>query len=138
MAMGDHQAMIEKRTKTKGENNKDLAEKISAAIDASRLTSSEVAKRCNVTPQAVGGWKTTGRISKDMLPIFADVVKFPLSHFIAPVNYIDENADKEVDWVQVEAEKIAKLISLYSRSTATGRDFIINAAERAEKRVNNG
>lgn len=50
-----------------------LARRISQAIDESRLTAAQIAEACGVTPQAVNGWKKTGRIGKGHLPKLAEL-----------------------------------------------------------------
>lgn len=70
------------KPKPKGESNRELAQKIAVAIKASPLKNKEVAQQCGVKPQAVTGWKTTGRISKEMLSVLAGVVGVPLGHFM--------------------------------------------------------
>lgn len=46
---------------------KELGEKIRAAIDLLGWSNRQVAKRFGVTPQAVGGWTKSGRIKKNRL-----------------------------------------------------------------------
>lgn len=74
----DNQAMVDEKNRS----NLELAAKISAAIKNSPLTAREIAQRCGVQPQSITGWKKTGRISKETLSVFADVVGVPLDHFI--------------------------------------------------------
>jgi len=50
-----------------------VALRIAQAIDQSGKTSAEIAAACGVTPQAVNGWKKTGRIGKGQLPVLAEL-----------------------------------------------------------------
>lgn len=59
-----------------------LALKIDRAIADSRLSSKRIAELCGVSPQAVNGWKRTGRISKESLAVLVQVVGQPLEHFM--------------------------------------------------------
>ena len=129
--------MVYKRSKPKDEANAELAKKIAYAIQASGLKGKEVAERCGVSPQAVIGWKKTGTISKKLLPVFANVVKVPLAHFMPAIPSSPEDkllASTENDAHYLDGDKLIALIQLYKDSTVVGREFILNAALRAEKR----
>lgn len=73
----DNQAMTD-TTKRPSER---LGERIAELIKKSRKTSVAIAKQCGVTPQAVNGWKKTGRISKDMLQVLAGVLEVDMAEF---------------------------------------------------------
>lgn len=63
--------------------NRDLAKKISDAIEDCGKSSKTIAAEVGVSPQAITGWKTTGSIGKETLVKLAHAVgKHPL-HFIA-------------------------------------------------------
>lgn len=78
----DNQAMIDNKKKPAEK----LAEQITALIDASEKTSATIAAECGVSPQAVNGWKRTGRISKDMLPKLASSLGVHMSAFFPGTN----------------------------------------------------
>ncbi|MCK4121368.1 helix-turn-helix domain-containing protein [Ralstonia pseudosolanacearum] len=59
-----------------------LAHRISQAIDEAKLTAAEIAAECGVTPQAVNGWKRTGRIGKGHLPKLAELTGKSLEWFL--------------------------------------------------------
>lgn len=48
-----------------------LAKRLREALAAAEITPAELARRLKRSPQAVNGWLTTGRISKDRLAAFA-------------------------------------------------------------------
>jgi hypothetical protein len=77
----DHhnKAMIDK-TKTA---NAVLAQRIAQAIESSGKTAKAIAEEVQVKPQAVNGWKTTGRIGKDTL------VRFALAVNRDPMEFLD-------------------------------------------------
>jgi len=99
--IADNQAMVDKTTPA----NEELARKIAAAINAVKkdIKAAEIAAACGVKPQAVTGWKKTGRIGKETLSKLADFLGLPLSHFIGtggepkperkPLKMIDEVED---------------------------------------------
>jgi hypothetical protein len=47
-----------------------------------RVTSAALADACKVTPQAVNGWRTTGRIAKRHLAKVAELTGKPLEYFL--------------------------------------------------------
>lgn len=60
----------------------DLAKKFAEAVDAAKLTPSVIAKACGVTPQAVTGWRETGRIHKKHLGKLAELTGRPLEWWL--------------------------------------------------------
>jgi transcriptional regulator with XRE-family HTH domain len=121
-------AMTEKHKK--GDGNRELAAKIAAAISASPLSAKEIAEACGVTPQAINGWKTTGRISKEMLVDFAKVVKVPLAHFISNES---PAAHPQRDFPRAAGEA-GLLMLLFLSATDEGKDLILSVAERVPKK----
>jgi len=59
-----------------------LAHRICQAIEESKLTAAQIAAECGVTPQAVNGWKRTGRIGKGHLPKLAEMTGKSLEWFL--------------------------------------------------------
>lgn len=53
-----------------------LADRLSFAFAYSGIRKADVARACNVTPQAVSGWTRTGRISKELIFVIADLTGF--------------------------------------------------------------
>jgi hypothetical protein len=68
-------------------DSKELAERLRAAMDYREppLGSSELARRCKVTKQAVYEWRTTGRMGKSHLVGVATETGMPLEYFLEPV-----------------------------------------------------
>lgn len=62
-----------------------LAALIVKAMDEARprVTNAKLAEACNVTRQAVTGWRGNGRIKKAHLPTVAAITGKPLSYFLA-------------------------------------------------------
>lgn len=65
---------------------KELGERLRAAMDLREppLGSSELARRCGVTKQAVYEWRTTGRMGKAYLIAVAQETGMPLEFFLEP------------------------------------------------------
>lgn len=53
-----------------------VAERITHALKQSGVSKADIARACEVTPQAVTGWTKTGRISKDAIYVVADKTGF--------------------------------------------------------------
>ena len=47
-----------------------------------RVTSAALAEACHVTPQAVNGWRKTGRLAKRHLGTIARLTRKPLEYFL--------------------------------------------------------
>ncbi|AOJ86703.1 hypothetical protein WS87_08475 [Burkholderia sp. MSMB0856] len=60
----------------------EMARRITQALEELPLPLAEVAAACGVSPQAVNGWKRTGRIGKDQLPKLAQLTGRPLSWWL--------------------------------------------------------
>jgi len=78
-----------------------MAQRITEAFDEAGLTSVAVAEFCGVTPQAVNGWKTTGRIGKDQLPKLVALTGRPLQFWLG--------ADAEVAPKSAASEAMERL-----------------------------
>lgn len=62
----------------------DLRRRLIDAMDKStpRVTSAALAEACGITPQAVNGWRKTGRIAKRHLAKVAELTGKPLEYFL--------------------------------------------------------
>lgn len=62
-----------------------LAQRIKDAMDKRdpKITSMEVARACKVTPQAVHGWRTNGRVAKHHLLTLADLTDKDPTYFLS-------------------------------------------------------
>jgi hypothetical protein len=85
----------------------ELARRLRQAMDTAspRITSAAVAKACAVTPQAVHGWRKTGRIAKRYLTPIAALTKRPLEYFLDDVPGTQSRFALELD----EALAVKKL-----------------------------
>ncbi len=67
-----------------------MREAFDAARRANGLTQRQVAAAIGVTPQAVNGWFSTGRITKSNLAAFAKIVGIDFEYLAADAKVIDE------------------------------------------------
>lgn len=128
--------MIDTKVGMNQEDNLALAKKIADAIKASHLSAKEIAEQCEVKPQAVSGWKKTGRIKKATLVRFAEVVDVPLSQFISSSDGVREGLNLKVvrqasQEDAVGPAEIIELISAYAQATKKDRDAVMNLAKTA-------
>lgn len=80
-----------------------LAERIREAMDGHmpRISSSAVAKACGVTPQAVHGWRTNGRVAKHHLLTLADLTGKDPSYFLSIDPLPRQGASTHTDGFQI-------------------------------------
>ncbi|VVD29189.1 helix-turn-helix domain-containing protein [Paraburkholderia dioscoreae] len=78
----------------------ELARRITVALDEAHLSSAEVAAACGVSPQAVNGWKKTGRIGKEQLPKLVELTGRPLKYWLGSEE--DASGDSLAEAVAVE------------------------------------
>jgi len=86
----------------------ELARRVREAMDAHKpkVTSVALADACKVTPQAVNGWRKTGRLHKKHLATIAKLTDRPLSWFLSAATEMREPDGK---YVIEEAEAISRL-----------------------------
>lgn len=76
-----------------------VAERINYALQQSGVTKADIARACDVTPQAVTGWTKTGRISKEAMYIVAEKTGFNaewLATGRGPERKLDENVQPTI------------------------------------------
>jgi len=86
----------------------ELARRVRDAMDrhTPKLTSIALAAACGVTPQAVNGWRKTGRLHKKHLATIAKLTDRPLSWFLSATHTVQE---PQGVYVIEEAEAISRL-----------------------------
>lgn len=67
---GQNQVMLEQDTSELA-----IAARLTEAMNAARVTNTALAEACDVTVQAVGDWKRTGKIARDQLPTICATIK---------------------------------------------------------------
>lgn len=80
--------------------NAAMAAKIRKAINGLDLTKAQLAERLSVTPQAITGWETKGRISKQSLASLARLVGLPIEHFLG-IKAVGNAAANDSDWADI-------------------------------------
>jgi hypothetical protein len=68
-------------------NSKKMADLLIAAMDTAvpPVTSARLADKFDITPQAINGWRTTGRFGKERLAIICAETKKPYEYFLGPI-----------------------------------------------------
>ena len=130
---------------TKPLPNTRLAELIGKAIDSSNLKDKEVAELTGVTPQAVYGWRTTGRIRKGTLKKLAQATNTQLGYFLDDAS--DEVNDSPVDKshispsltstteVLVNPNDINEMISSFFAADRDGRAQILSMVRAVARKT---
>lgn len=104
----------------------DLRRRLIDAMDKAtpRVTSAALAEACGVTPQAVNGWRKTGRIAKRHLPKVAELTEKPLEYFLGETPGGLIAASHGLKLVIEEAEAIKRL----RESHADWRRYVLGLA----------
>jgi hypothetical protein len=99
----------------------ELARRIREAMDKAepRVKSAYLAEQCGVTPQAVHGWRTTGRVAKGYLERIAWITKKPLQYFLGNDSIPEANYEGIM-----EGEALARL----RRALPEWRRYVIGLA----------
>lgn len=80
-----------------------LAQKLTQVMQEQRLSGSAIAAHCNVSKQAVYGWKMTGRMDKKYLPALAELTGKPLEWWLESGSLqSDASARKALEWIPQE------------------------------------
>jgi hypothetical protein len=102
----------------------ELAKRLVAAMDGAspKVTSAAVALACNVTPQAVNGWRKNGRVHKKHLVAIASLTGRPLEYFVDPA--YDATSDRA---------QSAELAARWLRLPSYLRPGVFSALKEAER-----
>lgn len=73
--------------------------------DKNRVSSAALADACKVTPQAVNGWRKTGRVAKKHIPTIAAMTKRPLEFFLGADDGIGTAYGMSLELAEAEAIK---------------------------------
>jgi transcriptional regulator with XRE-family HTH domain len=63
--------------------SKELGRRIKKALEDAGVTGADLAAACRVSPQAVSGWKRTGRVHKSHIPILANLTGKSVEYFLS-------------------------------------------------------
>lgn len=88
------------------------------------VTDQEIATACDVTKQAVNGWRSTGRIAKKHLAKLAELSHKPISFWLPNADVTGESSQSDL----TQAEQ--KLINAYRQADERGRASLIWVAEQ--------
>lgn len=117
------------RTLQRMENKKTaprLAELIREAMDSKtpKVTATELAKACGVTPQAVSGWRKNGRVDKKHLQTIADLTGRNTSHFLA---LGQKNGAK--NGVQTHQDEFQTVVRAWHNASSDQKAILLGAAK---------
>lgn len=79
-----------------------MAEKVASVLGEGRLSAKDVAAACGISPQAINGWKKSGRVAKHHLPVLVQMTGLPLEWWIpgATPNLLRDNISSK-DQIEV-------------------------------------
>jgi transcriptional regulator with XRE-family HTH domain len=64
-------------------DSKEIGRRIKLAMDEVNLTGADLAEACKVTPQAVSGWRSTGRVGKRHLTTISRLTGKAMEYFLS-------------------------------------------------------
>ncbi|WP_321914799.1 helix-turn-helix domain-containing protein [Paraburkholderia sp. J11-2] len=103
-----------------------LGERLAWVLEDKNISDAEVASACEVTRQAVNGWKRTGRIAKSQLLKLADLTGYPVSWWLG--------GSAEATEVSPAAARLLRAVSGHSEKEieeiAHGLEILLGAAKR--------
>lgn len=103
-----------------------------ACADAN-VIDTELAKACGVKPSSVHGWMSGDTVGIEARYLLPACKLLKVSPFYIMFGEEVPGIDMLPKQTTVEAMAILRLIQLFAQSTGVGRDFILDAAESAEK-----
>lgn len=103
----------------------ELRRRLVEAMDSAepKVTSAHLAEVCNVTPQAVNGWRKNGRIAKKHLAKIAAETKKPLEYFLG-----DEPDTVTVNFSLVLTRSEAEAMKRLQGALPEWREYVLNLA----------
>ena len=140
----DNQAML---------TGPELGKRMKTALKDAKLSQSYIAEEMGITPQAVSAWFKTGRIAKNRLSRFANLVHRDLDYFLsdqktALTKMTVSNTDAEAVrtfltangawrelWLEVVKKndvRLRRIVEAYYKLEESGRQMILSAARGAE------
>jgi hypothetical protein len=115
-----------------------LAGRIRKAMDEAKppVTGSDLASACKVTPQAVSGWRRTGRILKRHLPTLSRLTGKPLEYFVSdrvPQNHQTSPTKPWLVETVVDEEQFLVVFRTWQDGRANDRQHLTAIAKTARK-----
>lgn len=119
-------------------DSKEIGRRIKKAMDEAEppVTGATLAAACGVSPQAVSGWRRTGRVHKAHLTTLARITGKPVEYFVAEsVPNGTKNANSQ-PWLFekiVDAEQFHVVFRTWQDARATDRQNLVAIAKAARK-----
>ena len=115
---------------------KELGKRITRAMDEAEVSGAALAAACKVSPQAVSGWRRTGRIGKRHLTTLALLTSRPVEYFIADTVPPKNGGNLTRPWLVedvVDADKFLVVFRTWQDGRATDRENLTAIANVARK-----
>jgi transcriptional regulator with XRE-family HTH domain len=119
-------------------DSKEMARRIKMAMDEAKppITGADLAEACGVTPQAVSGWRSTGRLGKRHLMTIARLTGRPVEYFVSEsVHLVTKNGNHQPWLVEriVEPEQFLIVFRTWQDARHTDRQSMVAVAKTARK-----
>ena len=115
---------------------KELGRRITKAMDEAKVSGAALASACKVTPQAVSGWRRTGRIGKRHLTTLSLLTGRPVEYFVADTVPSKNGGNLTKPWLVedvVDAEKFLIVFRTWQDGRATDRENLTAIANVSRK-----
>ena len=117
----------------------EFARRLRKAMDEADppIGGSDLAAACKVTPQAVSGWRRTGRVGKRHLTTISRLTGRPVEYFVSETVPGKNHASPTRPWLFekiVDEEKFLTVFRTWQDARSTDRENLVaiaNAARRA-------
>lgn len=136
MSSPDNQAMLDKDRAKKA--RLELAKRIREAMDEAKppVLGADLAEACKVTPQAVSGWRSTGRVGKQQLMNISRLTGRPLEYFVSEsVHPVTKNGHQQPWLVErvIEPDEFLIVFRTWQDARHTDRQSLVAVAKTARK-----
>jgi hypothetical protein len=123
----DNQAMLDA---------KEIGRRITKAMDEAEVAGAALAEACGVTPQAISGWRSTGRFHKKHLPTIATLTGKPMEYFVSEAVPEKKTNGAVRPWVVekvVDEDQFLIVFRTWQDARATDRQNLVAIAKAARK-----
>jgi len=115
---------------------KELSRRIIRAMDEADISGAALAAACKVTPQAVSGWRRTGRIGKRHLTTLSLLTGRPVEFFVADTVPSKNGGNLTKPWLiedVVDSDKFLVVFRTWQDGRVTDRENLTAIANVARK-----
>jgi hypothetical protein len=117
---------------------REIAKRLREAMDEAKppIRGSDLAIACGVTPQAISGWRETGRLAKRHLPTISRVTGRSVEYFIAETVPSSTKNVQNRPWVLekvVDEDQFLIVFRTWQDARSTDRENLVAIAKAARK-----